>query len=156
MERENKIDIPSDVQKLWEEQAIREHIPYTEFPEFIRTKEREFLRAQEKEQPRPQIYTNETRNKLTAYGQRVALEYILAIPQIERICKFARYDFEDLQILSKKNHTGKADKENFLWELDHWYEKLKEDMKKYRISKDTMKCYGLDYKAATKFYFAAR
>lgn len=155
MERENKIDIPSDVQKLWEEQAIREHIPYTEFPEFIRTKEREYLRAQEKEQPRPQIYTNEAHNALTAYGQRVALEYILAIPQIERICKFAKYDFDELQELHTKVLLGKTDKENFVWQLEHWYKKLKADMKEYRLSKETLLKHGLDYKAATNFYFAA-
>lgn len=151
----NNIAIPSEVQKLWEEQALREHIPYTEFPSFLRMKEREFIRMQEKEEPRPQIYTNAACNKLTAYGQRVALEYILAIPQIERICKFAKYDFEELQELFSKVQSGKADKENFVWQLEHWYKKLKADMKEYRLSKETMIKYGLDYKAATKFYFAA-
>ena len=148
--------IPSEVQKLWEEQAMRENIPYTEFSEYIRMKERRYRESLHKESEKPAIWANGARNKLTEYGNELALRYLLAIPLIKRICKFARYDFEDLQTLSKKIHSGKADKENFLLELDHWYKKLKADMKKYRISKDTMMYYGFDYKAATNFYFAAR
>ena len=34
--------IPSDLLESWEEQAIRENIPYTEFAEFIRMKQRRY------------------------------------------------------------------------------------------------------------------
>lgn len=149
------MDIPSEVQKLWEGQAMREHIPYTEFPSFLRMKEREFIRMQEKEEPRPQIYTNAARNKFTAYGTRVALAYFHAMPPGVRAIVFARIDFEDLQKMQEKVTRGETDQENFLWEVEHWYKKLKADMKEYRLSKETMIKYGLDYKAATKFYFAA-
>ncbi|PTL34622.1 hypothetical protein C7120_08975 [Prevotella sp. oral taxon 376] len=39
---EKEIIIPSSLQKSWEEQAIRENIPYTEFAEFIRMKQRQY------------------------------------------------------------------------------------------------------------------
>lgn len=148
--------IPSELLKSWEEQAIRENIPYTEFAEFIRMKQRQYKESLQPAKESKELFANDAKNKLSEYGNQVALNYLLAIPQIERICKFARFDFEDLQKLQAKVSAGKADKANFLWQLESWYKKLKSDMKEYRLSKETLSSYGLDFKAATNFYFAAR
>ena len=148
--------IPSDLLESWEEQAIREKIPYTEFSEFIRMKERQYEESLQKQDEQKEVFANAARNKLSEYGNKVALNYLLAIPQVERLCKFARFDFEDLQKMQAKVSAGKADKANFLWQLESWYKKLKSDMKEYRLSKETLSSYGLDFKAATNFYFAAR
>ena len=148
--------IPSGLLKSWEEQAIRENIPYTEFAEFIRMKQRRYKESLQTLHKQEGIFANEAKNKLSEYGNKVALNYLLAIPQVERICKFAKFDFEDLQKLQVKVSAGKADKANFLWQLESWYKKLKSDMKEYRLSKDTLLSYGLDFKAATNFYFAVR
>ena len=148
--------IPSELLKSWEEQAIRENIPYTEFAEFIRMKQRRYEESLQPEKESKSLYTDDAKNKLSEYGNKVALAYLLRIPKTKRIIKFARFDFEDLQKQYAKVSKGKADKENFIWDLDHWYKKLKSDMKEYRWSKETLSSYGLDFKAATKFYFAAR
>ena len=148
--------IPSELLKSWEEQAIREKIPYTEFAEFIRMKQRQYEESLESAKESKELFANDAKNKLSEYGNKVALNYLLAIPQVERICKFARFDFEDLQKMQVKVSAGKADKANFLWQLESWYKKLKSDMKEYRLSKETLSSYGLDFKAATNFYFAAR
>ena len=148
--------IPSALLKKWEEQAIRENIPYTEFAEFIRMKQRKYKESLQTQHKQEGIFANDAKNKLSEYGNKVALNYLLAIPQVERICKFAKFDFEDLQKMQVKVSAGKADKANFLWQLESWYKKLKSDMKEYRLSKETLLSYGLDFKAATNFYFAAR
>ena len=148
--------IPSELLESWEEQAIRENIPYTEFAEFIRMKQRRYEQSLQVQDKQEEIFANAAKNKLSEYGNKVALNYLLAIPQIERLCKFAKFDFEDLQELSAKVLKGQADKDNFLWQLESWYNKLKSDMKEYRLSKETLSSYGLDFKAATNFYFAAR
>ena len=148
--------IPSALLKKWEEQAIRENIPYTEFAEFIRMKQRQYEESLQPAKERKELFANGAKNKLSEYGNKVALDYLLQIPQTERIIKFARFDFEDLQELSAKVSKGKADKDNFLWQLERWYNKLKSDMKEYRLSKETLLSYGLNFKAATNFYFAAR
>lgn len=148
--------IPSGLLKSWEDQALRENIPYTEFAEFIRMKQRQYEESLQPAKESKELFANAAKNKLSEYGNKVALNYLLAIPQIERICKFAKFDFEDLQKLQVKVSAGKADKANFLWQLESWYKKLKSDMKEYRLSKETLSSYGLDFKAATNFYFAAR
>lgn len=148
--------IPFELLKSWEEQAIRENIPYTEFAEFIRMKQRRYEESLQPEKESKSLYTDDAKSKLSEYGNRVALAYLLKIPKTERIIKFARFDFEDLQKRYTKVSKGKADKDNFLWDLDRWYKKIKSDMKEYRWSKETLSSYGLDFKAATKFYFAAR
>lgn len=153
---EQSTAVPSKLLKSWEEQAIRENIPYTEFAEFIRMKQRQYEESLQVQDKQEEIFANAAKNKLSEYGNKVALAYLLAIPQIERLCKFARFDFEDLQELSAKVLKGQADKDNFLWQLESWYKKLKSDMKKHRLSKETLASYGLDFKAATNFYFAAR
>lgn len=153
---EKEIVIPSALLKKWEGQAIRENIPYTEFAEFIRMKQRRYEESLQPEKESKSLYTDDAKNKLSEYGNRVALAYLLRIPKTERKIKFARFDFEDLQKQYAKVSKGKADKENFIWDLDYWYKKLKADMKEYRWSKETLLSYGLDFKAATKFYFAAR
>ena len=153
---EQSTTIPSSLQKSWEEQAIRENIPYTEFAEFIRMKQRQYEESLQTQHEQEEIFANGAKNKLSEYGNKVVLAYLLAIPQTERLCKFARFDFEELKELSAKVLKGQADKDNFLWQLESWYNKLKSDMKEYRLSKETLSSYGLDFKAATNFYFTAR
>lgn len=153
---EKELFIPSDLQKSWEDQAIRENIPYTEFAEFIRMKQRQYEESLQTQHEQEEIFANAAKNKLSEYGNKIVLNYLLAIPQVERICKFARFDFEDLQELSAKVLKGQADKDNFLWQLESWYKKLKSDMKEHHLSKETLSSYGLDFKAATNFYFVAR
>ncbi len=153
---ESSIIIPSRVQKLWEEQAMRENLTRDEFLDFIKDQERKYLESLQPECEGEEIFANSSRNKLTEYGNEKVLKYFLAIPQIERICKFARFDFEDFYKKYQSIKEGKSTNKDFFYFLDLWYKKLKDDMKEYRISKETFLRYGFNYKEATNFYFACK
>lgn len=86
--------------------------------------------------------------QLTERGQKVALNTLLAIPFVERKCKYLLWDFEDLQKRAAKNPD-----ENFRWAESYWWDSLCEFTKEHKVSKEVMLSYGFDYKAARKFHF---
>lgn len=100
-----------------------------------------------------QIFTNSARNKLTEYGNNVALETILSIPEVERTCKFASFDFEELSQTLKKGFATEEQKQNFITKRSAWFVHLKERMKELRISKETLQTFGLDWKSAKTFAY---
>lgn len=163
---EQEIRISRHFYKKWYREAKEQNVHYLDAGNFFSMKERryrEFIlsreeekKAIEREKYRRSLYTDDSMTHLSKLGQQVALAEYLKIPKTKRIINSSRFDFEDLQKQYAKVSKGKADKENFIWDLDHWYKKLKSDMKEYRWSKETLSSYGLDFKAATKFYFAAR
>lgn len=148
-------DIPSALIQQWEREALSQKIPYTEFGNFLRMKERNYRQSLEDRKQSPKVFANDARNKLTEYGNKVALETLLAIPKVERVCKFARFDFEELQRKLSRGFADAEQKENFLFEREHWFMCLKEKMKDLRISKETLQSFGLDFKAAKSFYYQA-
>lgn len=148
-------DIPSALIQQWEREALSQKIPYTEFGNFLRMKERNYRQSLEDRKQSPKVFANDARNKLTEYGNKVALETLLAIPLIERVCKFARFDFEELQRKLSNGFADAEQKENFLFEREHWFMHLKNKMKDLRISKETLQSFGLDFKAAKSFYYQA-
>ena len=147
--------IPSSLIQQWESEALSQKIPYTEFGNFIKMKERLYWQSLSTTKERPAIFANDARNKLTEYGNKVALEHFLAIPLVERVCKFAKFDLEELQRKLSRGFEDETQKENFIWERDHWFMRLKEKMKENRISKETLQSFGLDFKAAKSFYYQA-
>lgn len=145
--------IPSALTLQWEQEALSQKIPYTEFGNFIKMKENNYWQSLESKEETPQIFANAARNKLTEYGNKVVLDYFLGIPLVERICKLAKYDLDEMQ---KKLSHGFADaeqKENFIWERDHWFMRLKEKMKENRISKETLESFGLNWKECKTFAY---
>lgn len=148
-------DIPSALIQQWEREALSQKIPYTEFGNFLRMKERNYLQSQERKNQMEKVFANDARNKLTDYGNKVALETLLSIPEVERACKFARFDFEELQRKLSHGFADAEQKENFLFEREHWFMHLKNKMKDLRISKETLQSFGLDFKAAKSFYYQA-
>jgi len=98
------------------------------------------------------IFTNKERNKLTSFGQKFVLDYISGMEPVERVCKFALYDMQDLQ-----HNLSKAKSEEqklFVKSLrEVWFSHLKEMMKELKISKETLMTFGLDWKVAKNFYF---
>lgn len=147
--------IPSALTLQWEQEALSQKIPYTEFGNFIKMKERLYWQSVEEKKERPQIFANAARNKLTEYGNKVALDYFLAIPLVERVCKFAKFDLEELQRKLSRGFEDETQKENFLFEREHWFMHLKERMKDLRISKETLQSFGLDWKVCKSFYYQA-
>ena len=149
----DKQQIPSALTLQWEQEAIEQKIPYTEFGNFIKMKENNYRQSLGSKEETPQIFANAARNKLTEYGNKVVLDYFLGIPLVERICKFAKYDLDEMQ---KKLSHGFADaeqKENFIYEREHWFMRLKEKMKEHRISKEVLESFGLDWKQCKTFAY---
>ena len=136
--------IPSSLMQQWESEALSQKIPYTEFGNFIKMKERLYWQSLSTTKERPAIFANDARNKLTEYGNKVALETLLAIPLVERVCKFAKFDLEELQRKLSRGFEDETQKENFIWERDYWFMRLKEKMKENRISKETLESFGLN------------
>ena len=144
--------IPSHVLEMWEREAIDQKIPYTEFGNFLRMKQRQYEQRQSTKVSEP-IFANDARNKLTDFGQKVALETLLSIPAVERAAKFARFDFEDLKDELSHGFKDEAQKLSFLERRDNWFMRLKEKMKDLRISKETLLSFGFDFKAAKSFAY---
>lgn len=145
-------DIPSTILEMWEREAIDQKIPYTEFGSFLKMKQRQYEQRQSTKVSEP-IFANAARNKLTEYGQRVALDTLLALNIVERVCKFARFDYEEMQEEISHGFKSEAQKVCFLERREHWFLRLKEKMKEFRISKETLESYGLSLKAATAFAY---
>lgn len=150
--KDSKI-IPPALMQQWEQESIDQKIPYTEFGSFLKMKEQNYWQRLEVREERKEIFTNAARNKLTEYGNKVALDTLLAIPMVERVCKFARFDFEDLQERLSNGFKNDAEKVSFLNEREHWFGRLKDKMKELRISKETLQSFGLDFKACKQLAY---
>ena len=141
----------------WEEEAVLQKISVQAFGAFLRMKGRLYVDKQnETVKHNTRIFTTSSQNKLTKYGNKSALRVLLSIPTIERKSKFAKFDFEDFCSKYQSIKEGKSTNKDFFYFLDLWYKKLKDDMKEYRISKETFLRYGFNYKEATNFYFACK
>ena len=145
-------DIPSNILEMWEREAIDQKIPYTEFGSFLKMKQRQYEQRQSTKVSEP-IFANAARNKLTEFGQKVALDTLRALPMVERVCKFARFDYEEMQEEISNGFKSEAQKVYFLDRREHWFLRLKEKMKELRISKETLESYGLSLKTATAFAY---
>ena len=147
--------IPSALMLQWEQEALSQKIPYTEFGNFIKMKERLYWQSLSTTKERPAIFANDARNKLTEYGNKVALETLLSIPDVDRACKFAKFDYEDLKEKLSHGFANAEQKESFIFERDHWFMRLKEKMKEFRISKEVLESFGLSWKDCKTFAYQA-
>lgn len=145
--------IPSSLMLQWEEEAMQQKVSYLDFGNFIRMKERMYWESQVQKRDRPSIYANAARNKLTEYGNKIVLEQFLQIPVVERTCKLARYDMDELQKKLSNGFVSEEQKETFLNEREHWFMRLKEKMKEHRISKEVLESFGLDWKQCKTFAY---
>lgn len=145
-------EIPSSLMQKWEQEAIDQKIPYTEFGSFLKMKERNYWQSQSTTKERP-IFANAARNKLTEYGQRVALDTLLSIPAVERCIKFARFDFEDLRKKLSDGFASEEQRQDFIFSRDTWFRNLKERMKDLRISKEVLESFGLNWKECKAFAY---
>lgn len=145
--------IPSSILEDWEREAIDQGIPYTEFGNFLKMKQENYWQRNSTTKESPKVFANDARNKLTDYGQKVALDKLLSIPMIERVCKFARFDYEDMKERLSKGFATIEQKETFLMERDHWFLRLKEKMKDFRISKETLQGFGLNWNECKSFAY---
>lgn len=145
--------IPFSLMQKWEQEALSQKIPYTEFGNFIKMKERNYRQSLAAAKESPKIFANDARNKLTEYGNSYALNFLLQIPDVERACKFARFEFDELQEKLSKGFASGDQVENFLSQREHWFMHLKERMKDLRISKETLESFGLSWKSVKSFAY---
>ena len=99
------------------------------------------------------IFTNQSGNKLTEYGNIVALNFLLNIPAVERTCKFAKYDYEELFAELSKGFVSEEQKQNFIEKRSYWFNHLRDRMRELRISKETFKTFGVNYKTLKSFAY---
>lgn len=149
----DKKQIPPALMLQWERDAISQNIPHYEFVEFLRMKQEIYWQSLEDAKERPQIFANAARNKLTEYGNEVALKSILQIPVVERTCKLASFKLEDLQKRLQKGFADDEQRRNFVQDREHWFMHLKERMKDLRISKETLESFGLSWKSCKTFAY---
>lgn len=102
---------------------------------------------------REKIFTNSARNKLTEYGNSYALNVLLQIPLVERVCKFAAFDMEEMQKRLSHGFATEELRQRFIDERSRWFAHLKEMMKELRISKETMESFGLNWKECKAFAY---
>ena len=145
--------IPSALIERWEREAMEQKVSRYEIVNFMRTKERLYRQSIERSEPKEKVFTNDARNRLTEYGNKVVVDYFLAIPAEERTCKLCRYDMEELQRKLSQGFANELQKENFLSEREHWFMHLKERMKDLRMSKETLESFGLSWKALKSFAY---
>lgn len=145
--------IPSSLMLQWEQEAIDQKIPYTEFGYFLKMKQEQYWQKSAERKVSEPIFANDAHNKLTEYGNKVALDTLLSIPMVERAAKFARFDFEDLKDELSRGFKDESQKLSFLERRDNWFLRLKEKMKDLRISKETLLSFGFDFKAAKSFAY---
>lgn len=146
-------EIPSALMLQWEQEAIDEKVSYQEFGDYIKMKEKLYWQSVDEKKPSQPIFANAARNKLTVYGNCYVLDYFRQIPPVERTCKFARFDLEDLQEKLSKGFVSEEQKENFIFEREHWFTHLKERMKELRISKEVLESFGLNWKDCKAFAY---
>lgn len=150
--KDSKI-IPPALMQQWEQDAIDQKIPYTEFGSFLKMKEQNYWQSLAERKVSQPIFANDARNKLTEYGNKVALDTLLAIPMVERVIKFARFDLEDLQERLSNGFADESQKLSFVEDRDHWFLRLKEKMKDLRLSKEVLAANGLDFKVCKQFAY---
>jgi len=145
--------IPSSLMQQWEEEAMQQGLSYLEVGNFFKMKERLYWQSREEKKERPHIFANAARNKLTEYGREFVVNYFLSIPVVERTCKIARFDMEDLKRKLRNGFADDLQRQNFNEERERWFMHLKERMRDLRISKETMESFGLSWKDAKAFAF---
>lgn len=145
--------IPSALTLQWEREALSQKIPYTEFGNFIKMKENNYRQSLEQKEEAPKVFANAARNKLTEYGNKIALKTLLQIPVVERTCKLALYDMDELQRKLSNGFISEEQKESFISEREQWFTHLKERMRNLRISKEVLQTFGLDWKLCKTFAY---
>lgn len=145
-------EIPSALTEKWEREAIAQGVSKYEIGNFMKMKAQHFQERQSTKIARPEIYANAARNKFTDYGNEVALQKHLELPEDRRAILNARCKMESLE--KKLSQIKSAEQRDiFLAERESWFAYLKEKMKDLRISKERLLECGLNWKNAVAFAY---
>lgn len=151
-----EITIPATYYNKWELEAALQRVPVHGLKSFIKMKEDRYIDNINNDNDNDNdngggadsIYANKEFNKLSKTGTAAALAYFHNMHPVQRTCTLARLDLLELKEIKDKGS------ELFFHYLNHFYKKLKNDMKELRIKKETMLLYNFDYKDATNFYYS--
>lgn len=149
-----EITIPATYYNKWELEAALQRVSVHGLKSFIKMKEDRYIDNINNDNDSDNgggadsIYANKEFNKLSKTGTAAALAYFHNMHPVQRTCTLARLDLLELKEIKDKGS------ELFFHYLNHFYKKLKNDMKELRIKKETMLLYNFDYKDATNFYYS--
>jgi len=142
--------ISAEQYKQIEIEAMAENIPVWGLKDFVRHR----LELSEKPAAeKPKVYTNPAQNKMTAYGQKIAWEKIMAVPVKERVVKVCRCTFIELQGRAKRGFQNPEQRQDFLLDRERFFLRLKERMKTLKISKEDMISCGLSWDDVKSFAY---
>lgn len=151
---ENKeIIIPDKLQKSWEQEAISQRLPLSEFSEFIRMKERRYVSELSQNRQTEKVFANDARNKFTSFGNSLAYQKIMELPRVERAVKVSRFSFEELRNRFSRGFANEEQRKCFLSEREEWFLRLKERMKDLKISKEVLESFGLSWTECKSFAY---
>jgi len=124
--------VPAKLLQQWERDAFNQGVPVSELSEFLRHRE---------EMWRENVYK---KPKSKTFLERLAdMEPVARVLYINR----AKY----LELLDIKNKKSDI----FLQKRENWWSHLRNAMQNFRIDKNTLAQYGIDWAECRKFYFAA-
>lgn len=155
MNEESFIEIPSSLMRQWEQEAIDQRLPYTEFGSFLDMKERLYLESLEEEvqEDERKVFTNASCNKLTEYGNSLVVERMLRLSPVERAVRLSLFNFTELKKRLAKGFADAEQKESFVVLRDDWFASLKDKMKDLRISKEVLESFGMSWNEAKSFAY---
>jgi len=79
----------------------------------------------------------------------------LSQPIALRTAKRYGWELEDLQKQFHKGFKDQEQKEKFIDRRAAWFDRLRNAMRNFSISKDQLAQYGLDFRECKRFYFLA-
>lgn len=79
----------------------------------------------------------------------------LSQPIAQRTAKRYSWELEDLQKQFRKGFKNDQQRETFIGSRAAWFNRLRNAMKKFSISKDQLAQYGLNFAECKRFYFLA-
>lgn len=83
------------------------------------------------------------------------LDSWLSQPIAQRVAKRYGWELETLQKQFSNGFKDQEQKEKFIDSRAAWFNRLRDAMKNFGISKDQLAQYGLDFRECKRFYFLA-
>lgn len=106
---------------------------------------REFKARMENERMRGEVRVSSRENENS----------LMAIPMPGRAVVIARIRYTELEKRQSKGFKTDAQRESFAWERDMWFSHLKETMRDYRLSKEYLAEFGLNWNDCKRMAYGA-
>lgn len=124
--------VPAKLLERWENDAFNQGIAARDLPDYLRTRENLWRE-----------------NMYKTPKSKTFLERLADMEPVARVLYINRAKYLELQDIKNK----KSD--IFLQKRENWWRHLRNAMQNFRISKETLAAYGLDWAECRNFYFSA-